>query len=77
MKIAIVDFVGRPYDAGMAPDVVDVVEVQEDPEFQEGRVIVEETISPTVTWHGQVVKAGQITVRRSVSKLNNPIEVAE
>jgi hypothetical protein len=74
MNIAVVDFVGRPYDPGMAPEVV---EVQEDPELQEGRVIVGETISPTVTWHGQVVKAGQITVRRSVSKLNKLAEVAE
>ncbi len=64
MSIAILDFVGRPYDPGMAPEVV---EVQEDPKLPESRAVVEETISPTVTWHGQVVRAGQITVRRSKS----------
>ena len=62
MGIEAVDFVGRPYDAGMVPEVI---EVREDPALPDGRAIIDETIAPTVTWRGQVIKPGQIIVKRS------------
>src|ERR1017187_8217471 len=62
MGIEVVDFSGRPYDAGMVPEVV---EVREDQGLPAGRAIIEETIAPTVTWRGQVIKHGQIIVKRS------------
>jgi len=60
--IAVVDFTGRTYDPGMVPEVIEVQEYQGLPD---GHAIVEETISPTVTLCGQVVKSGQIIVKRS------------
>jgi hypothetical protein len=56
-----IDFIGRPYDAGMVPEVV---EVREDLELAD-RAIVAETVAPTITWRGQVVIPGRIVVRRS------------
>jgi hypothetical protein len=60
--VEIVDFAGRNYDPGMVPEVVEVREVLDLPD---GRAVVDETIAPTVTWHGRVVKPGQIIVKRS------------
>jgi hypothetical protein len=61
--IEIVDYVGRGYDAGMAPEVIDI-------QFVKGAEptadIVSETIEPTLIWRGQVIRRGQIVVRRSV-----------
>jgi hypothetical protein len=62
MGIEVVDFAGRPYDPGMVPEVV---EVREDQGLTDGHAIVDETIAPTVTWRGQVIKPGQIIVKRS------------
>ena len=60
--IEVVDFAGRNYDPGMVPEVVEVREV---PDLPDGRAVVDETIAPTVTWRGRVVKPGQIIVKRS------------
>jgi hypothetical protein len=68
MGIEIIDFAGRIYDPGLVPEVV---EVRRDETLPDGHAIIEETIAPTVTWHGRVVKPGQIVVRRS------PVETAE
>ena len=62
MGIEVVDFAGRPYDPGMVPEVV---EVREDQGLPDGHAIIDETIAPTVTWRGQVIKPGQIIVKRS------------
>jgi hypothetical protein len=62
MGIEAVDFSGRPYDPGMVPEVV---EVREDQRLPDGHAIIDETIAPTVTWRGQVIKPGQIIVKRS------------
>jgi hypothetical protein len=61
LGIEVIDFVGRPYDAGMVPEVV---EVREDLERLD-HAVVEETVAPTITWRGQVVIPGRIVVRRS------------
>ena len=60
--IEVVDFNGRTYDSGMVPEVV---EVREDHGLPDGQAVVDETVAPTVIWHGQVIKAGQIVVKRS------------
>jgi len=60
--IEVVDFAGRNYDPGMVPEVVEIREVSDLPD---GCAVVDETIAPTVTWRGQVVKPGQIIVKRS------------
>ena len=60
LSIEVIDFVGRPYDAGMVPEVV---EVRDDLELSE-QAVVEETVAPTITWRGQVVMPGGIIVRR-------------
>jgi hypothetical protein len=65
------DLEGLPYDSGM---VVDVIEVREDPTASEGSTIIDETISPTVMWNGQVVRPGQVVVRRSTAKPVEPLE---
>jgi hypothetical protein len=60
--IEIVDFAGRIYDPGMVPEVV---EVRLDDTIPDRHAVIAETIAPTVTWRGQVVKLGQIVVKRS------------
>ena len=71
MGIEIVDLVGRVYDPGLVPEVV---EVRQDESLPDGHAVIEETIAPTVTWRGQVVKPGQIIVKRSPL---GPTEIAE
>jgi hypothetical protein len=70
MGIEAVDFAGRIYDSGMVPDVI---EVRECCGLRDGAVI-DETVTPTVTWRGQVIKSGQIIVKRTVAR---PPEVSE
>ena len=60
--VEVVDLVGRPYDPGMVPEVVDV---REDQGLPDGHATIGETVAPTVTWRGQVIKPGQIIVTRS------------
>jgi len=61
--IEVVDFNGRTYDPGMVPEVV---EVREDLGLRNDQAVVDETIAPTVIWNGQVIKTGQIVVKRSL-----------
>jgi hypothetical protein len=63
--IEVVDFSGRPYDPGMVPEVVEVREVQG---LQDGQPIIDETVAPTVTWRGQVIKPGQLRRSRKVTQ---------
>jgi len=74
MGIEVVDFSGRPYDPGMVPEVL---EVREDHGLPDGHAIIDETVAPTVTWRGQVIKAGQIIVKRSPVKPQEYIKVVE
>ena len=61
MGIEVIDFSGRPYDPGMVPEVVEV----RNQGLPDGHTIIDETIAPTVTWRGQVIKPGQIIVKCS------------
>ena len=74
MGVETVDFAGRIYDPGMVPEVV---EVREDQGLPAGRAIIEETIAPTVTWRGQVIKPGQIIVKRSSARPQEHTKVVE
>jgi hypothetical protein len=62
MGIEIMDFTGRSYDPGLVPEVV---EVHQDDTLPPGHAVIEETVAPTLTLHGQVVRSGQIIVKRS------------
>jgi len=48
----------------MAPEVVEVIDAGK----IEDAAIVDETISPIVTWRGRVLHAGQIIVRKRLPK---------
>ncbi|MCX7313738.1 MAG: hypothetical protein NTV56_18940 [Alphaproteobacteria bacterium] len=60
--VELVDFTGRNYDPGLVPEVVEMLE---EAESSGGHLVIAETISPTMTLFGQVVKRGQIIVKRS------------
>jgi hypothetical protein len=72
--LRVIDFSGRAYDPGMAPEIV---EVREDPDMPDGHSIIEETVSPTVTWEGQLIKPGQVILKRSPTAVKQNSEVAE
>jgi hypothetical protein len=63
IDVEIIDYAGRPYDPGMVPEVLDV-------QLVDGAAgvgdVVSETIEPTLVWRGQVLRRGQIVVRRVV-----------
>jgi hypothetical protein len=63
IDVEIVDYAGRPYDPGMVPEVLDVQVIDGAAEVGD---MVSETIEPTLVWHGQVLRRGQIVVRRVV-----------
>lgn len=69
--IGVLDLAGRSYDPGMVPEVL---EVQIDPDLPEGSAVIDETVSPTVTWHGQVIEPGQIIVRQAPAKPRGFVE---
>jgi hypothetical protein len=65
VDIEILDFAGRIYDPGLVPEVA---EVRDDEGVPGGQSIIEETVSPTLTWRGTIIKVGQIIVKRSPSR---------
>ena len=74
MGFSVIDFAGRNYDPGMVPEVVEAIE---DPTLPRGHVIIVETVAPTVIWQGQVVKPGQVIVKRPPLRPQESIEVME
>jgi len=61
--IEVVDLTGKPYEAGLA---VEVLESFSDPCAPDGSEMVEETISPIVLWKGSVILHGQVVMRRGL-----------
>ncbi|SRR5258705_1576116 len=58
LGIETVDLTGRTYDPGM---IQEVIEARRD-SGQPDRAVIIETVTPTITWRGHVVHAGQIVV---------------
>lgn len=58
--IEISDLTNKPYDPGMAVEVVDSIS---DPNSPQGSVTIEETVAPIVLWRGAVVRHGQVVTR--------------
>ena len=60
-ELSTLDLTGRPYEPGLAVEVVDVVR---DAHAPAGTETIEETLSPIVLWRGTVVRHGQVIVRK-------------
>lgn len=56
---------GKPFDPGLAAQVIDSVE---DPTLPQGQVLIDETLSPMVLWRGRVVKAAEVATRKGTGK---------
>lgn len=65
LGIVTTDLTGRPYEAGLIEDVVDVVE---DPRLLSGQQFIEEMVSPTVLWQRNVIQPGQVIVRKAIEQ---------
>jgi len=63
--IRITDLRGTAYDAGMAPEVL---EVQIDPALADGESVIDETVLPTIAWNGSIIQVGQVVVRKAPSR---------
>jgi hypothetical protein len=51
---------GKTFDPGMAVVVVDTLE---DDQLEDGKAVIEETVSPMVLWKGKVVKNAEVVTR--------------
>ncbi len=60
--LSCVDLTGRPHDAGLAAEVLDVIH---DDALPPGAAVIEETVSPVVLWRGRVLRHAQVIVRKS------------
>lgn len=58
--LSVVDLTGRPYEPGLAVEVIDVVGEG----AGGGAELIDETVAPVVLWRGSVVRHGQVVVRR-------------
>jgi hypothetical protein len=64
MGITYLDLSGRPYDPGLAPDVISTVL---DDGLPPETSVVAETIVPTIMLNGHIVQPGQIIVMSAPS----------
>lgn len=60
-RVEVLDLTGKPYEAGLA---VEVLESQADAAVPAGQEVVGETVSPIVLRKGAVVRHGQVVIRR-------------
>ena len=56
--VTVLDLTGRPYEPGLAVEVLDVV-------GSGVAQVVGEVVAPVVLWRGRVVRHGQVVVERS------------
>lgn len=61
-ELSFLDLTGRPHDAGLAAEVLDVVH---DAGLPPGAAFVAETVSPVVLWRGRVLRHAQVIVRKA------------
>jgi len=57
---SVMDLTGRPYEPGLAVEVIDVI----GDGAGGGAELIDETVAPVVLWRGSVVRHGQVVVRR-------------
>jgi hypothetical protein len=60
--LEVLDVTGRPYEPGLAVEVLDAFE---DARLPRGSQVVDETVAPVVLYRGAVVRHGQVVVRRN------------
>jgi hypothetical protein len=60
--LEVLDVTGRPYEPGLAVEVLDAFE---DARLPAGSQVVDETVAPVVLYHGAVVRHGQVVIRRN------------
>ena len=60
--LEVLDVTGRPYEPGLAVEVLDAFE---DARLPAGSQVVDETVAPVVLYRGAVVRHGQVVVRRN------------
>jgi len=60
--LEVLDVTGRPYEPGLAVEVLDAFE---DAGLPRGTQVVDETVAPVVLYRGAVVRHGQVIVRRN------------
>ncbi len=58
----VLDVTGRPYEPGLAVEVLDAFE---DPRLPPDAQVVDETVAPVVLYRGAVVRHGQVVIRRN------------
>ena len=59
--LEVIDLTGRAYEPGLAVEVLDAFE---DAQLPAGAQLVDETVAPIVLWRGEVVRLGQVVVKR-------------
>jgi hypothetical protein len=64
-QIEAVSLDGKPFDAGLAAKVIDLMD---DPRLPAGTQVVVETVSPMVCYKGTVVQTAEIVVARNIGK---------
>jgi hypothetical protein len=60
--LEVLDMTGRPYEPGLA---VEVIDAYTDATLPTGAQVVAETIEPIVLWRGAVVRHGRVVIRKS------------
>ena len=60
--LEVLDVTGRPYEPGLAVEVLDAFE---DARLPPGSQVVDETVAPVVLYRGAVVRHGQVIIRRN------------
>jgi hypothetical protein len=60
--LEVLDVTGRPYEPGLAVEVLDAFE---DAGLPAGSQVVDEMVAPVVLYRGAVVRHGQVIVRRN------------
>jgi hypothetical protein len=61
--LEVLDVAGRAYEPGLAVEVLDAFE---DARLPPGAQVIDETVAPVVLFRGNVVRHGQVVVRRNV-----------
>lgn len=60
--LEVLDVTGRPYEPGLAVEVLDAFE---DARLPAGSQVVDEMVAPVVLYRGAVVRHGQVIVKRN------------